>query len=300
MWPRRSKAARISATAREIAGDRRQRSALAHVRDVGGGMGLEVGGGLDHVGGADHPPDPPTRHGVGLGDAVEHDALVLQLGDELGHGGEPVLAVGEVLVDLVGDDPDAAVDRPATDGLDLLHWVHRAGRVAGRHEQQCLRAVGHRRVELIDRDPKAGGLVGADHDRYAARQGDRLGVGGPVRRRQEHLVAGIEQCGEGVVDGVLAPVGDEHLAGLHIEAGVAQRLDRDGLLQLGEAAGRRVLVVPRVASGLHRCLHDVGRGREVGLSGAEADDRFAGGLERLGLGVDRERGGLGDAGHALG
>ena len=76
---------------------------------------------------------------------------------------------------------------------------------------------------------------------------DRLGVGGPVRRREEHLVAGVEERGEGVVDGVLAAVGDEHLAGLHVEAGVAQRLDGDGLLQLGQAAGRRVLVVLRVA-----------------------------------------------------
>ena len=34
-------------------------------------MGLEVAGSLDQVGGADHPPDPPTGHGVGLGKANE-------------------------------------------------------------------------------------------------------------------------------------------------------------------------------------------------------------------------------------
>ena len=43
----------------------------------------------------------------------------------------------------------------------------------------------------------------------------------------------------------------------------------------------------------------VGR-REVGLAGAEADDGLAGGLERLGLGVDGERGGLGDGRDATG
>ena len=76
---------------------------------------------------------------------------------------------------------------------------------------------------------------------------------------QEHLVARVEQRGEGVVDGVLAAVGDEHLAGRHVEPGVAQRLGRDGLLQLGQAAGRRVPVVLRVAAGLDGGLDDVGR-----------------------------------------
>ena len=41
-----------------------------------------------------------------------------------------------------------------------------------------------------------------------------------------------------------------------------------------------------------------GRRREVGLAGAEADDVLAGRLERLRLGVDRERGGLGDGADA--
>ena len=39
--------------------------------------------------------------------------------------------------------------------------------------------------------------------------------------------------------------------------------------------------------------------REVGLAGAEADHRLARRLQRLGLGVDGERGGLGDGGDAL-
>src|SRR4029453_1430885 len=45
-----------------------------------------------------------------------------------------------------------------------------------------------------------------------------------------------------------------------------------------------------VAEGLGGGLDDVGGGGEVGLTGAEADDRLARSLERLGLGVDGERG----------
>ena len=62
-------------------------------------------------------------------------------------------------------------------------------------------------------DAEAGRLVGRQDHRHAAGERDRLGVGGPERRRQQHLVARVEQGGEGVVDGVLAAVGDEHLAG---------------------------------------------------------------------------------------
>ena len=59
-------------------------------------------------------------------------------------------------------------------------------------------------------------------------------------------------------------------------------------------------MVDRVLAGRDGRLDDVGRGREVGLAGAEADDRLAGGLERLGLGVDGQGGGLGDGRDAAG
>ena len=101
-----------------------------------------------------------------------------------------------------------------------------------------------------------------------------------------------------VVDGVLAAVGDQDVGRVDLEAGVAGRLGGDGLLELGQAAGRRVLVVRRVLAGLDRGLDDVGGRREVGFAGTEADDRLAGGLHRLGLGGHRQRGGGGDGADA--
>ena len=53
------------------------------------------------------------------------------------------------------------------------------------------------------------------------------------------------------------------------------------------------------AAGLDGGLDDVGRGREVGLAGAEADHVLALRLERLGLGVDGQGGGGGDRGKAF-
>jgi hypothetical protein len=156
------------------------------------------------------------------------------------------------------------------------------------------------RLQLLDRGPEAGGLVGHDLDRPGPGEGDGLGVGGPVGRREEHLVAGVEEGLEGGVDGVLAAVGDDDLPAAHLEARVPGGLGGDRLAQRREAGGRGVPVHRRVAAGRDRGLDDVGRGREVRLPGTEADDGFAGRLQGLGLRVDGQRGGLGDGGYPFG
>ena len=197
----------------QVAVQGRDRGALGDVVDVGGLVRLQVGGGLDDVGRAEQPAHPPAGHRVGLRDPVDHDAPVREPGHHDGQRGGDGVAVGEVLVDLVGDHPQALVEQPAADRLDLLGAVDGAGRVRRRAEQHRLRAVGQRGLELVDGDLVALGLVGQDLDRHAAREPDRLGVGRPVRRRQQHLVARVEDRREGLVDRLLAAVGDQHLAG---------------------------------------------------------------------------------------
>ena len=102
-----------------------------------------------------------------------------------------------------------------------------------------------------------GGLVGLHDHRHAAGQRDGLGIGGPVRGRTDDLVARVAQRGERGEHRVLAAVGDQHLAGLTGEPGVAQRLRGDRLAQLGQAGGRGVLVELRVAAGARGGLDDV-------------------------------------------
>ena len=157
-------------------------------------------------------------------------------------------------------------------------------------------AVGPGRFERVDGEMEPGVLGGGDVHGHPAGQGDGLGVGGPVGRRDEHLVTGVAQGGEGLVDGLLGAVGHEHLGGRDLVARVAPGLGRHRLLQGGQAAGGRVVVVGRDPAGLDGRLHDVGRGGEVGLAGAEADDVLARGPQRLGLGVDGQGGRRGDGG----
>ena len=257
-------------------------------------MRLEGQRGLDDVGGADHPAHSPAGHRVGLGDAVEDDGLVGQLGHQLDDVRALRVLVQQVLVDLIRNDPDAVLEGPLADRGELLGRVDAARRVGGRAHEQHLRARGARGLELFDAHLVV--LVGAREHLDGGRAGelDDLGVCGPVRGRQDRLVAGAQQRGECLEDGLLTTVGDDDVGGRDLVAGVAQGLFCDGLAQRREASGGRVAVHRGVARGLDCGLDNVvGRG-EVGFAGAEADHRPAGGLEGLSLRIHGQGRGRGD------
>ncbi len=181
--PRRSKAARIIATSSRPPSTAARAARWATFDTFEVAWLWKFVAALDDVVGTDQPPDPPPGHGIRLGDTVQDQALLGEIGHEHGHRRELVRAVGQVLVDLVGDDPHAALDGPLPDRLGLGRRVHRARRVVGAHEQDRLGAIGVRRLELFDRHPEPGLVVGVDHHRYAAGERDRLRVRGPVRSR---------------------------------------------------------------------------------------------------------------------
>ena len=84
-----------------------------------------------------------------------------------------------------------------------------------------------------------------------------------------------------VVEHLLAAGADRHLGGLVGEAVLARELGADRLLQGRRAVDRGVLGVA-VADRLDRRFLDVVRRVEVRLTGAEADDVAAGGLQLAG------------------
>ncbi len=288
------------ATSSKPARHRGEGGALGDVGDVGRLVALDVGRRRDGVVRADQPSDPPPGHGVGLGHPVRHQAPLGQLGHHHGHRVVLRTGVDEVLVDLVGEHPQTVLDRPATDRLDLLARVDRTGWVRRRYEEQRLGPRRAGRLEVFDRAAEPRGLVGVHKHRHPAGQHDRFGVGGPKRGHDDDFVARVAQHREGVGHGLLAPVGDQHLGGGHRQARVAPRLGRDRLFERGDACGRGVVVVGRITAGLDRGLDDVGRGREVRLTGTEANDVLAGRLERLGFGIDGQGGRWGHRGGAAG
>jgi hypothetical protein len=201
-----------------------------------------------------------------------------------------------VLVDLVRDHPQLVLLGPRTDRRDLLFVVNRTRRVGGRHEEKHFCPGAESGIELFEVYLVAT-LGSRRHlDGHPSGEPNGLWVSGPIGRGQQDLVAGVEQGGKDLLDGLLAAVGDEDLRCVNREPGVASSLDRDGLTQLRETGGRRVLVVLRVSAGGHGRLDDVSRRREVGLTGTEADHVLPGRPERFGFGVDGESGGLSHGG----
>ena len=263
-------------------------------------MGLEVASRLDQVSGTDHPSDPPPGHGVGLSHAVDGHEMVVDFGDQRPHGVVHVVVVGQVLVDLVGEHPDAVLDGPPADGLDLVGWVDRSRRVGRGDEEERLGVRGASLLQLVDGDTESRGGVGSQRHGRGAGQGDGLWVGGPVRRRQQDLVTRVQHRGTGVVHGVLAAVGDQDPRRLGSPPRVPLGLVDQSFLQCWEAPSRRVFVIGRVLACRHSGGHDMAWRGKVRLTRAEADDRFTGRLESLGLGIDGHSRRLGDGGDASG
>ena len=268
----------------------RKRRALCDVVHVGRHVPLQFRRRLGHTRGRDHPADAPARHGVGLRHAVEHN----QLFAHFGHGRTDVRGVHavvcEMLVDLVADHPDAVLDRPCADRADRLFAPDRAGRIVRRGDDDRLRALGARGLEVGDVRLEVHFGAGEHFNRLAAGELDRLGVARPVRGGDDDLVVIVEQQLECLVDGLLAAVRHHDLLRLHFVSRIAQRLRGDCLAQFGQAGSGRVAVVARIDHGLGGHGHNrLGRG-EVRFAGAETDDVDAFGLHGFRLGIHGECG----------
>ena len=82
----------------------------------------------------------PARHGVGLGEPIEHEGVVGEL-----ENGMLRALVGEPVVDLVGDDPG-----PEPRGVaETLRRHHRARRIGGRVDEDRLAPRGEPPGKLV-------------------------------------------------------------------------------------------------------------------------------------------------------
>ena len=267
--------------------------------------GLEVdcdwilGHALDQVGGAARKADAPAGHRVGLGDPVDGDGALQQPGLDLGHRVEAEVVVDQMPVDVVGEHAHIGmIDQYVRDGGHLVPRVGRARGVAGRVEHQPAGTGRDRGGERLRPELEPVGRAGRHDHRRPFRQHHHVGVGDPVGRRHDHLVARIEARHQRVVEHVLGAGAHADLVGRVVEIVLPRELAGDRLLQRGQAVDAGVLGLARLnrldAGGL-----DGVRRVEVGLAGAEADHVLAGGLEVGGHGGDRHRGRGFDAPEAL-
>ena len=181
-------------------------------------MRLQIRGGLDDILRTDHPPHAPTRHRIGLRNTIQNDATLGERRNEHRHGCRLRIVIEQVFVDLVGDDPHAVFVCPLANRLHLCRCVDRTGWVRRRAEQQHLRLRSARCFELFNRDEVILRFIGDDFDRITTGEADALRICRPVRRRQQDVVARINDAGECLVHRLLATVRDEHLRSIDLVA----------------------------------------------------------------------------------
>ena len=261
---------------------------------VRGRVALDLGHAVDDVGRSGGEADPPAGHGVGLRHAVDDDRLLLDILAERGEARELEAVEDEAGVDLVGDDVDVLALHDLGQGQELVLTVSAAGRIGRVVEDEGLGRRGDRGLERLGGQEEAVLLAGRDYDGLALGQRDALGVGHPVGRGDDDLLALVDEGLDEVEEGALGPGGDDDLLGRVFDPEVLLEALGDGLAQ-GEDAVAIGVSCEVVADGLDPGLLDVLGRREIRLADAEVDDVDALGLHGLGLGRDLQGGGGADA-----
>lgn len=181
------------------------------------------------------------------------------------------VVVGELGIDLVGDDDQVVLDRQRAELLDLRRRDDHARRVRRVDEAQDARVRREHLLDALGGEREAVLLVGRHGDDPAVGEFHRLMVGVVARRGDDDLVAGVHQRQHRHEHRLLRARRDDDLVGG--VGAAAFRRDRlgDRLAQLRHA--ERVGVVrgtlgQRLAPG----LHDMGRRVEVRIAAPERDD----------------------------
>ncbi|MCY1514382.1 hypothetical protein D9M68_489190 [compost metagenome] len=281
-------------------GERGDGSGLADGGGAGGCLALDHGHSLDQVARATGITDAPAGHGIGLGDTVDRERPVLEPRLKLGRGDEAEAVIDDVLIHVVDQQPHMRMLQEHVEQRTIVgSAVGGARRVRRRVEQHPTRLRRNCSFELVGSQAETGGGVAGDQNRLAFADLDDIRIGGPVGRRDDHFVAGIDRRHHGVEQDLLGARCHRDLVLLVGKAVFTLELFADCLLQVRRAVERGVLGVAaldRLAGGI---LDVVGR-VEVGLARTEDDDRLAFALHRLRAGADFQDFGDSDRGDPRG
>ena len=157
------------------------------------------------------PAEAPAGHAEVFGEAVDHDRIPVERQHARGRR-----RIGDAMVDLVGDQPDAAGAAVAREAGELAGPQHGPGRVGRARDHE---AVDRRRDrgQLLDREREAGLRTEADPDRLDPERPQDVLVGREGGLRHDHPVAGIEGGKEAEDEGAGRADRDDHLRGIDLE-----------------------------------------------------------------------------------
>jgi hypothetical protein len=196
-------------------------------------------------------------------------------------------------VDLVGQDHHVRAGEHLGQRGQFPGGVDGAGRVAGRVEQQHLRARRERGAQRVGAQLEAASLLaGHVHDPALAQRDHRL-VADPRGRGQDHLGVRIDEREQRQREALLRAAGHDHLAGGVGHARALGKRLRGRRAQLGQSAAGGV-VHGALRHEVLRSADRLGRRGEIRLAGAQADHVHARLLQLGHLRRQRQGGGSGD------
>ena len=255
---------------------------------------------LDEVLRAASEADAPAGHGIGLGAAVHGQRAVAQPRFDLDDGGGLEAVIGQLFVDVVGEDPHIRVaQQHVADRAQLFSGIGRTGRVAGVVEQEPLGLRRDRRFQVFRAQLEAVVLAAGDQHRGAVGERHDIGVADPGRGRDDHLITLIERGDHGVEDHLLAAGGDDDFFRLVVQAAIDLELVRDGLAQSEGAGDVGIARVAGLDGGDGGVFDELG-GVEIRFALGQHDDIPAGRFHRPRLGRNGDGHGGGDAVEAFG
>ena len=192
------------------------------------------------------------------------------------------------VVDLVGEDDQAVLAGHLEHVVEHLCVVERAGGVVRVDDDHRAGARGDLAAQIVHVRVPVGGLVAAViHGRRAA-QADGVAPERVIRRRDEHLVARIEQRHQGEIDHLAHAVADEHVLRIDVLDALAQSIVHNGLPGGGHAlkvaVGNALFGAP-FQRGADAFGQREAEGRRV--AGVELHDRNALLLHAQGLAIER-------------
>ncbi len=234
--------------------------------DYGAGADIQILGQLldfpDKTFGGDKVAQTPSGHGIELGKAVEDKGLVSDLQNGWGMAG-----VGQALVNLVRDDPQAQVGQ-------ILHplqakqgasWVGR--RID--HDSPGVRAADLR--DFIGSVLKSIVFINRDRKRDSAHKRDEVGVAGVSGIRDDDRFSVFQKSGKAQEHGRRSSGGDNDLIRVYVPSGPLPGVFTDCFPQLQKTQAVGIMGL----SGLDRpagCVFDTLRGVEIGLTDLQVDN----------------------------
>ncbi len=231
--------------------------------------------------------DPPAGHRVALGDSVDDDGPVAQLGVERDDVMELKTIIDDLFVDIVGNNDAVVQLEHAGQSGEFFSAIGSSRRIAWaiQYEEPDIRSQGH--LQLLRSDSEATFLTG--HEDFGHRSGQKghVRIAHPVGGRNQDLIAFLQKGLEEIVEGVLGSAANQDFF-LGVGEAVLLLVFLDDSLPQGIDASHFRVLGHSLCEGIDGGLFDVFRGVEIRLPRREIRDIHAGRPQLLGLGRDRE------------